>query len=152
MGPPAGNAPAWLFSFVDLAFLLMIAMTQLAGNPNAVDLGEIVVPAIQSDATAKRLTGAADRWQVRVHPPAPELPGAERSTPFELVGDGESTRLALPELRARLADVRAAVSTKPLLAPHADSRSQDMLDALTLLEELWPSLRRASVRPLPSGL
>jgi hypothetical protein len=33
-----------------------------------------------------------------------------------------------------------------------DSRSQDMLDALTLLEELWPSLRRVSVRPLPSGL
>ena len=25
----SGNAPSWLFSFVDLAFLLLIAMTQI---------------------------------------------------------------------------------------------------------------------------
>lgn len=141
MAPPAGNAPAWLFSFVDLAFLLLIAMTQLGGTPSAPELGEIVVPAIQSDQ--KRLTGGADRWQVRVHPPEAEAVG-----PFELVGNGESARLALPELRARLADVHTAAEAKPLLAPHQDSRSQDMLDALALLEELWPSTRRAAVRPL----
>ena len=30
-----GGAPAWLFSFVDLAFLMLIAMTQLAPDPGA---------------------------------------------------------------------------------------------------------------------
>ena len=41
-----GNAPSWLFSFVDLAFLLMIAMTQLTEDApvEAPNLGELVVP------------------------------------------------------------------------------------------------------------
>ena len=61
-------------------------------------------------------------------------------------------RLTLEQLRERLQELRAGIGRKPLLAPHADSRSQDMLDALTLLEELWPSPRRATVRPFASGL
>ena len=37
----SSNAPSWLFSFVDLAFLLLIAMTQLAQDaiPPAPELG-----------------------------------------------------------------------------------------------------------------
>ena len=43
------SAPAWLFSFVDLAFLMLIAMTQLGDMRGYdLDLGEIVVPRIQS--------------------------------------------------------------------------------------------------------
>jgi hypothetical protein len=34
-----------------------------------------------------------------------------------------------------------------LLAPHADSRSQDLLDAVAILEEVWPDRRRATVAP-----
>ena len=35
---------------------------------------------------------------------------------------------------------------KPMLAPHEDSRSQDMLAAAALLEEMWPGRRRAAVQ------
>ena len=41
----SGNAPSWLFSFVDLAFLSLIVMTQMASNVDtaAPDLGDMVV-------------------------------------------------------------------------------------------------------------
>ena len=152
--PDGGNAPSWLFSFVDLAFLLMIAMTQLVQDAPGPDLGDIIVPRIQESATAPTSAEKDPPWQLRVHPP--DSAGAE--PPFELVRGasdeiGEAPpRLTLAELHARLAQVKMSGQTRPLLAPHEDSRSQDMLDALTLLEELWPSLRRVSVRPLPSGL
>ena len=47
------NAPVWLFSFVDLAFLLIIAMTQLGVESNGIslELGDIVIPRIDSEAT-----------------------------------------------------------------------------------------------------
>ena len=50
-----GSAPAWLFSFVDLAFLMLIAMTQLAPDPGAriPDLGEMIVPRVGATASTE---------------------------------------------------------------------------------------------------
>ncbi len=144
------NVPVWLFSFVDLAFLLIIAMTQIGVDSDGIslDLGEILVPKIESEATRQLPGGSAERWQLRVHPmddartPPFELtlPGAE-ATPTEALQDAG-------ELRARLTDLHAKGAAKPLLAPHEDSRSQDMLDAVGMLEQLWPSGRRATVARL----
>lgn len=142
-----GNAPAWLFSFVDLAFLLLIAMTQIAKDApvEAPELGEVVLPRIEREATAHLPAGSHERWQLRIHPPSDE-------PPFELVRvqDGtpvERRRATLDDLGARLRSLKTAQGVKPLLAPHEDSRSQDLLDAVALLEELWPGTRRATVSP-----
>ncbi len=143
-----GGAPAWLFSFVDLAFLMLIAMTQLAPDPGAKvpDLGEMIVPKVGAAAATGIDDASAEAWQLRVHPPE------ERSaSPFELVrivgghsvDDGE--RLVADALRTQLAALKAEHGLKPVLAPHEDSRSQDMLEAAALLEELWPGRRRATV-------
>ena len=151
---PTHHAPVWLFSFVDLAFLLLIAMTQLdEGRELALQLGEIVVPRIHASAEAMP-SAAAARWQLRIHPSAP---GDETGTesPFELVlpreggsaAEGEGQRLAAHDLRTRLADLRVSGAARPLLAPHADSRSQDLLDAIGILEDVWPERRRATVVP-----
>lgn len=148
MAAEGDGAPSWLFSFVDLAFLSMIAMTQLTSaiSEPTPDLGEMVVPEIGREVTTQLATGSSDLWQLRVHP-ADE----EKSSPFELVhalGDvveGEGMRLEVDELYARLLHLRDDLGRKPLLAPHEDSRSQDMLDAAALIEELWPSRRRAVV-------
>ena len=151
---PTHHAPVWLFSFVDLAFLLLIAMTQLdEGRELALELGEIVVPRIHASAEAMPGAAAA-RWQLRVHPSeaAPETPA---ESPFELVlpreddlpGEGEGRRLDAAALRTQLAGLRASGAPRPLLAPHADSRSQDLLDAVGILEEAWPERRRATVVP-----
>jgi hypothetical protein len=140
------DAPAWLFSFVDLAFLLLIAMTQLAGNPNSPDLGEMVVPRVAAGAATELPTGSPQRWQLRIHPPG-------EAAPFELLEPGTRPDAAAPRLdgaalRQQLAALHAADVPRPLLAPHADSRSQDLLDAAALLEEQWPSRRRATVAPV----
>ena len=37
------------------------------------------------------------------------------------------------------------LARKPLLAPHRDSRSEDLLEAAGQLEERWPGRRRATV-------
>ena len=75
------------------------------------------------------------------------------ASPFTLVlpradeSEAKSERLDAAALRAQLASLRVAGVTRPLLAPHADSRSQDLLDAVAILEEIWPDRRRATVAP-----
>jgi hypothetical protein len=142
------GAPAWLFSFVDLAFLMVIAMSQLAPDPGAKfpDLGEMLVPRVGAAAATEMGAGAAEIWQLRVHPPKPES-----TSPFELVQvkaatpGNEGRRIETPGLRVALASLKSERAMKPMLVPHADSRSQDMLEAAALLEEVWPGRRRAAV-------
>ena len=62
MDAEQGGAPAWLFSFVDLAFLMLIAMTQLAGDvAQAPDLGEMIVPSINEQSAPGELATGSDR-------------------------------------------------------------------------------------------
>jgi hypothetical protein len=145
---PTHHAPVWLFSFVDLAFLLLIAMTQLdEGRELALELGEIVVPKIHASAEGMPSSAAA-RWQLRVHPE-----DEQAASPFELTlpsADEEETpaqRLDAAALREKLAALEKSGAARPILAPHADSRSQDLLDAVGILEEVWPNRRRATVAP-----
>ena len=142
-----GAAPAWLFSFVDLAFLMLIAMTQLAPDPGAAipNLGEMIVPKVGAAASTEMGGAAAEAWQLRVHPPEEAV-----ASPYELVrivgGEAEEgERIEAPVLRTELAALKAGAGLKPMLAPHEDSRSQDMLEAAAMLEELWPGRRRATV-------
>ena len=149
-----GGAPAWLFSFVDLAFLMLIAMTQLASEVDAAapDLGEIVVPRIgEEGAPGELAAGASKVWQLRIYPPA-----GDDATPAELAGSyalilggaegaPEVERTDIEGLKSDIAALSRDGAKKPLLAPHEDSRSQDLLDAVAALEEHWPSRRRALV-------
>lgn len=143
-----GGAPAWLFSFVDLAFLMVIAMTQLApdSGANIPNLGEMIVPKVGATASTEMSGSAAEVWQLRVHPP--EL---EAESPYELVrvvegiAQDNGDRIISDDLKNQLASLKEDAGFKPILAPHEDSRSQDMLEAAAMLEELWPGRRRAAV-------
>ena len=134
MANRSGNAPAWLFSFVDLAFLMLIAMTQVASRATGPDLGEVLVPRLQTEAGAELPSDARARWQLRVHPPEPDV------LPFELLKAADASapsgerRLSVEELRGHLVALLEAREEKPLLAPHRDSRSEDLLEAAGLLE------------------
>jgi len=139
MNGNGGNAPAWLFAFIDLAFLLLLAMTQLGGR-SSLDLGEIIVPRIGEEAAAEVQAGSERLWQLRIHPPAKD------TAPFELVGPGlAGVRFVASELHTGLVGLSESVDTRPLLTPHSDSRSQDLLQAVALVEEVWPGRRRAAV-------
>lgn len=147
MNVDSGNAPSWLFSFVDLAFLLLIAMTQVGGNPHAIEVRGVELPKL-SDERSEPAAPTSDTWQVRVHPASSD------TEPFELFAPGQldaPTRLSVTELEGRLQSLHRDGGRKPVLAPHADSRSQDMLDAASTIESLWPSRRRALVRPVLQG-
>jgi hypothetical protein len=134
------NAPGWLFSFVDLAFLLLIAMTQLSTfEEERRRLGQLVVPTVESDAPDAIAPAAIPAQQLRVLPPAQE----QR---FELVSPPKSgARYGKGELRAELDRLHAAGRGRPVIAPHPDARSEDLLEAVGLVEELWPSRRQALV-------
>jgi hypothetical protein len=147
--PPDTSAPAWLFSFVDLAFLLLLAMTQLGERELPPELGEIALPELHAEASEALSPGAGTRWQVRVHPPS------DGTSPFELIsaetaaGDMElEVRLSQAQLRERLERVGVSRAPKPILAPHRDSRSEDLLEAVGLLEELWPDRREVTISPM----
>jgi hypothetical protein len=153
-GVERGEAPSWLFSFVDLAFLMLIGLTLLASqDAGAPDLGEIVVPRIGEKTTQDLAAGRGKVWQLRVHPAA-VLDMEVAEPPFELLQTGgseppqEARRIDRSALRSALAVLRSRTKTAPLLAPHEDSRSQDLLDAAAMIEELWPSRRRAVVARL----
>jgi hypothetical protein len=145
----AHGAPVWLFSFVDLAFLLLIALTQMqSGKQVAVELGEIVVPKISTEAEGMP-SSAPVAWQLRVHPK-----DDHGASPFELIDPsrpGAEQRLDEKTLRAKLAAIARSGGERPVLAPDADSRSQDLLTAVSLVEEAWPDRRRATVTPLAGG-
>jgi len=142
------SAPSWLFSFLDLALLMLIAMTQLAPDapPEVPDLGQMVVPRIGEAGSDALASESVEAWQLRVHPPEEGM-----TSPYELVHvvDGqpmdEGQRVESASLRVELANLKSANGRKPMLAPHEDSRSQDMLEAAALLEEIWPGPRWATV-------
>ena len=143
MAAQHSDTPAWLFSFVDLAFLILLAMTQV-GELNAekgLDLGELIVPRVGEKGPAEALETGASVTQVRVYPPGDGLPV------FELVSSGGAgVRMDRDALRGRLAQLRSGSADRPVLAPHADSRSEDLLTAVSLVEDVWPSDRRATVQ------
>lgn len=145
MSAPGTSTPAWLFSFVDLAFLLLIAMTQLGSNDVLPELGEVRVPKLHSESQAGLPEQADERWQLRVHPRSDD-----GEAPFELFASAapQADRLDREGLRERLAALKDQASARPLLAPHRESRSEDLLEAANALEDLWPGRRRATFEPL----
>ncbi len=153
-----GGAPSWLFSFVDLAFLMLIAMILIASDKaGAPELGEMAVPRIGEEASKELAGGLAGKaWQLRVHQPIQNEDGT-LEPPFELLEAGpgvigaEGDLLDKDGLREKLVQLHEEGVAKPLLAPHEDSRSQDMLDAAGMIEQYWPGPRRALIARLMEG-
>jgi hypothetical protein len=120
-----------------------MVMSQLA-DPNAgPPLGEILVPRIDAPDARPVRVAAHTSWQLRIHPTADGQPPFEVSQPDALPGQ----RLDRDALRVELARLHAEGVSKPLLAPHADSRSEDLLEGLAALEAEWSGTRRAAVAP-----
>jgi len=153
------SAPVWLFSFVDLAFLLLIAFTQIGPESDTSDLiiGQLDVPQINSKAAPLTADQAKESWQLRVHPLAGSEGEGEIHAPFELIEPGLGDRttanagsadwIGASELTARLRLLRERNLAKPVLAPHRDSRSEDLLIAVGLLEDVWLGDRKVTVIP-----
>lgn len=149
------SAPIWLFSFVDLAFLLLIAFTQI--GPDADDrtdeLATIEIPRIHGPGSPDAAPRDEASWQLRVHP-LPLSDDDSAHAPFTLIepggGASDATALAAETLAGRLSILETRQQAKPILAPHRDARAEDLLVAAALLDEIWQDGRAVAVRPGPS--
>ncbi|MFK7895727.1 MAG: hypothetical protein AB8G23_07830 [Myxococcota bacterium] len=156
------SAPIWLFSFVDLAFLLLIAFTQIGQDTDPLDLdvAEIEIPRIGGVSDALTREPTATPWQLRIHPTALlDASGSELSnrTPFELIEPGRRgassgdeagfSLVSAEDLAAHLELLRTRQTPRPNLAPHRDSRAEDLLVAVDLLEDVWQAGRGVTVTP-----
>lgn len=153
MSVNTGNAPAWLFSFLDLAFLILIALLHTGERERdpVPDFAALELPEIERANTDPFEPGSFDRWQVRVHPRrAPQDDAA-----FSLVsGDpdelSDEVRIASLELKRALTGLRDQSGAAPFLAPHRDSRAEDFLIALSFVQATWPANHVGAVRPVAS--
>ncbi len=157
MSANSGNAPAWLFSFLDLAFLILIAVLLTADSePEAApDLAAIALPEIQRSSTQNLALDPAEPWQLRVHPRAGETSEAPFVVSRVTAPAGDATEAAEPEdihvdrdeLGSLLRVLAGNGASKPFIAPHRDSRSEDFLTALGFVQEFWPEQHMAAVFP-----
>lgn len=150
------SAPIWLFSFVDLAFLLLIAFTQIGPRPDAaeLELAGIEIPRIHGRGRALPGSHDAAAWQLRVRPTRPGASEGTDHAPFLLVqtssvGAVEPVGVVAEELDTQLRVLRERRLGKPVLAPHRDARAEDLLVAVALLEDVWGEDRIVAVRPGP---
>lgn len=150
------SAPIWLFSFVDLAFLLLIAFTQVGPvrDRDSTHFAELEVPQIVGQGNPLASRSSTPLWQLRIHPASPSDETQVRK-PFELIEPDSSPSdpaqvIDTQDLAARLRLLHDRATAKPVLTPHRDSRSEDLLIAVSLLEEVWQNARTVAVRPGPA--
>ena len=153
------SAPIWLFSFVDLAFLLLIAFTQIGPDPSnrGPTIAELEIPRIAGPGQPLASGDSEAAWQLRVYPPdagkTAEARAASGPRPYALLEPlaSDATATAKPidvgDLKAHLELLRTRDSGKPILAPHRDARAEDLLVAVSLLEDIWKSNRTVAIRP-----
>jgi len=148
MQPNKNQTHIWLFSFADLAFLLLIAFTQASTiGRKPITIGEMVLPKVVEGPNVNRLAPAMDLYQIRVHKPAQD----DDLKVFQLVAvspDGKADageKISGETLAARLIDINSRGARKPVLVPDESSLSRDMLLGMSLIEKIWEDVRKVTI-------
>ena len=150
------SAPIWLFSFVDLAFLLLIAFTQI--GPRTTEdperLAALAIPQILGPGSPQAPAAVEGAWQLRVQPVPTPLEEGTTHAPFVLVEPGTDASTSpvrnAEDLAEALALLESRAARKPILAPHRDARAEDLLVAVALLDAHFAGGRTSTVRPGPT--
>ena len=133
------DSKIWLFSFADLAFLLLIAFTQASTvGRQPVHIGEMTIPEVVDAPSISSLNQPHLSFQIRVlKPTIPE------TTPFQMVTvtDGHVTldeiTLDAQGLRNRLTQIKQTGKSRPMLVPDRFSLSKDTLMAMAMIEKVY---------------
>lgn len=131
---------AWLFSFVDIAFLLLLVYTQLArmsSADNPVAEMRLPAPVVAKNPELTLMKSNRDYRQLLVE--------KHSDKPYRLArivnGDEASRSVAMDfnELNAALRDVRNERKTapRPVVVPLPESFSSDLLQAAALVGRYW---------------
>lgn len=148
----------WLFSFTDIAFLLLIILSLIPSAPGNIFIhfSEMNIPDVPSNPNMQPVKPSRNAWELRVHPKSKEHP-----TPFELVKIGMDQG-KVKSLYSKYVDrnnlfggleALRKLNIRPMLMPEKTSLSQDFLFAAGAIASVWTSRNaRVVVRPInPEG-
>lgn len=141
---------AWLFTFVDLAFLLMISLSLVSGKQDVnISFSEMNVPEVPDNQNVEPVGETDGNVSLRVYMVSDDHPkpfGIVRHTGQQETGDVKY--LDSGDLLGELEMMRKS-GDRPLLVPAGDSLSRDLLFAAGSIARVWPSSDGgAVVRPL----
>ncbi len=149
----------WLFSFTDLAFLLLIILSLIPSAPGNIFIhfSEMNIPEVPSNQNMQPVKPLGNAWELQVHPESKDHP-----TPFKLVkigmdkGDAKSLYSKYVDRNNLLKELEALrkLNIRPMLMPEKTSLSQDFLFAAGAIARVWTSENSlVVVRPIgPEGL
>ncbi|MCD4689208.1 MAG: hypothetical protein K8R55_07750 [Desulfuromonadaceae bacterium] len=134
------NGQTWLFSFTDLAFLLLISLSTIpVADSVTIRFSEMDVPVVPESQQLGALGQLREVWELQVHPVSEEYPVPYKIARFGLASqvDGEEVKLLSSEqLLGELANLKAR-NIRPMLLPEKTSLTQDLLYAAGSMAKLW---------------
>ncbi|MFH2065210.1 MAG: hypothetical protein ABIK15_08440 [Pseudomonadota bacterium] len=133
----------WLFSFADLAFLLLISFSQIPGTR----IQKIPLPKVPQENGEQLIQKATTHLRLFIFETILHekdgKPKEKEVAPFQLVTFRGASKIAesgripesqlLQELKERF---RSNVSG-PVLWPHPSARAEDLLTAYVLIQQVW---------------
>jgi len=142
------DSKIWLFSFADLAFLLLIAFTQASTvGKKPVNIGEMTIPKVVNNQNVAKLSQPSESYQIRVlKPTIPE------TNPYQFViirGDKEEVEpapISAQDLSNRLTLMRQQGKQRPMLVPDIFSLSKDTLMAMSIIEKTYEDANRVTIQ------
>lgn len=135
------NGQTWLFSFTDLAFLLLISLSLIPSAPDniTIKLAEMDVPVVPEHDQMAPIAKVREAWELQVFALSEKHP-----TPYRLIkaGVGKSGRQSDEQILTKESLLPALVSLKernirPMLLPEKNSLSQDFLYAAGTIAKVW---------------
>jgi len=144
----------WLFSFTDLAFLLLISLSLIPSAPGNIFIhfSEMNIPDVPSNQNMLPVEPSRTAWELQIHPQSKDHP-----TPFKLLkvgmdqGNAKSLYSKYVDRNNLLGELEALrkLNIRPMLMPEKTSLSQDFLFAVGAMASVWASGNaRAVVRPI----
>ncbi len=150
------NGQTWLFSFTDLAFLLLISLSTIpVADTITIRFSEMDVPVVPESQSLSPLGSLAEIWELQVHPVSQEQPVPYRIVRSGLAGtvrEDQPLLLGPDELLDALETLKAR-RIQPMLLPEKTSLSQDLLYAAGAMARVWGTdYGETVVRPdVPEG-
>ena len=147
------DSKIWLFSFADLAFLLLIAFTQASTiGKKPVHIGEMTIPKVVDAPSISSLNQPIVSYQIRVLKPT--IPETFAYQMVKVQGDTVEPDMNLMDAQSlsdRLTTMKLEGKSRPMLVPDHFSLSKDTLMAMALIEKVYDdSEKRVTVQKVSS--
>ena len=134
------NGQTWLFSFTDLAFLLLISLSTIpVADSVTIRFAEMDVPVVPESSQLGALGQMTEVWELQVLSASEEYP-----LPYKIMrsglgspADGEEAMLLSAEELVPALEKLKARNVKPTLLPEKKSITQDLLYAAGAMAKVW---------------